>query len=410
MSPVPLLTSNPHSRRTTPTLGRPALSALVAVVLCSWAGPSRPAEEASSDRFAPWRITLLAAAPKEEGCFRAKYPSAAWERTECPKVQRPPVRPPRPGARASLIVGGSTTNDWAAHTSGAILNATGRFSKITGLSQITDICPTGSCACSGSGDGPGSYSLQMNTNWFKLGKSSAGKNLCPSGDNCQVYQQFYYQSIQGSASISMETWIENVGSSCPAGPWILEPVQYCDGSITNYCFLQAPYDTDVPVVSAADLKNAQLVGGFSGKEGGESAYVSFYMKGDDQIMLVNERLPEGVNLYPGWTTAEFNIFGAGNESVATANSGASLTAQVNIALADGSETLPACLKFSGTAEENSLNLISPCCQVAGPAPGILVFESNVSGATSPCQCGRLHTWDPTTASCQVIRPRKAPSP
>jgi hypothetical protein len=291
-----------------------------------------------------------------------------------------------------FIVGGTATNDLAAQTSGAILNTTGGFSKIANLSQLTDICGPPPCGC-GNGEGAGSYSLQMNTNHFKLGNN-------PSGES-QVYQQFVYQTAEGVGTIDMEAWIENPGARCPAGPWQFMNFTYCNGTMANYCELQSPI-VGAPAVSMADLQNVQMVGGFSGKEGSEGAYVSFFIKGDSQITLVSERLPADMNLYPGWTTAEFNVFGYGDGSVAMANPGASITAQVNIALANGSEALPSCQNFSGTAEQNSLNLSPPCCPIAAPAPGILVFETNVTGGKSPCQCGLFFHWNPSTATCQIV--------
>ncbi|MGB6177107.1 MAG: hypothetical protein WBF43_12405 [Methylocella sp.] len=101
-----------------------------------------------------------------------------------------------------------------------------------------------------------------------------------------------------------------------------------------------------------------------------------------------------------WQEAEFNVFGDGGGDQAVFNSGS--TVNVHTAVESGTTSAHSCDLQSFTGETNNLNLVSPCCSVAGvngETPAILLTESNAASAKSVCACPSGATWNVYYGSC-----------
>ena len=326
--------------------------------------------------------------PPKSGCFEAQYPSVVWQEVPCVKVQNTPLGAPgnslvpsgsatqKAGGPSPLHVGGGVADFLANVGSDSITMAKGSFSRVTGVTSVTDWRLDGDSWYSHDNW----YSLQMNTNNnFPVPEYCAG---------CTGWQQFAYRNGDTSSSY---VWIENFlfgyGASCPSSAWAYHPE-------IGACILDSP-GTYVPPQTLADLPKLVLKGQANAWTGTEYLDYAYFSAGNGKVYSMSQ--PASVlHLTNRWKTVEYNIFGWGGGSEARFLPNNSSTIIVNVDLWTLGQTfVPTCTGNGVTAEWNDLTLVSPCCPLAGnpfgdtPRPGITFAESNVAGA-SPAFCV---TWD-----------------
>jgi hypothetical protein len=323
-----------------PRIARIAIAAgVLSVTSLGFAGEAVDNTEARNQES--WREAIAQTEVPGEGCFRASYPSLAWNKVECAVAPNVPFRP-RSG-RISQTVGDG--NDYAAEvTTGLIKKTIGSFPKVTGVKTETGLL------------GPNDYSLQLNSNFM----NTAACNGASDPAKCLDWEQFVYSS--GYDAAFMQYWLINWNNRCPNG-WF---------SYSNDCYTNSAAVT-VPQEAITKLKTLKLSG--SGKKGtakkggidtlvftvGKQAYST---TGSDSV----------VDLATAWTESEFNIIGDGDGSEATFNSGSSLT--VKVAVTNGTKDAPTCASDAGTTgETNNLNLGS-CAGTGAATPFIEFIESN----------------------------------
>lgn len=296
---------------------------------------------------AEWRRAMSKTPLPKKGCFDASYPGNTWRETRCVPAPQIPYR--HASGAVSETVGDGTDYSATAWSSGTIADAEGNFRSVTGVTNAT----------------ASTFSLQLNTNVFSSPSACSGA-ANPSA--CSGWQQFIYSNY---GKVFMQYWLINYANTCPAG-W------YTYG---NDCWKNSMSKV-VPVQSITNLSNLVL---FGSTASGGTDMVTFqdvsdniYATGDDSVL----------NVAQGWTVAEFNIFGDGNGSQLTFNSGVTLVAQTAITMANGMLASPTCTTKGTTGETNNLNLVaSSCCPVAGTVgdlwPTIWFTESNAAGVTTP---------------------------
>ena len=284
-----------------------------------------------------WRAVMLRTPRPRKGCFQASYPVVKWQEVPC-----------APPTRRTYSVGHG--NDFSAKVPGLLTEATGSFDAVNSTGE-TGIF------------GPDSYSLQVNSSFFKS-PECAGAEI---PNNCQGWAQFIY--APSVAGVFIEYWLIHWGNvPCPAG-WT---------SVPPSCLLNTP-TMPVPVQKVSDLNQLSLTGTASAG-GMDSATLAtmnqIYTSAADDTTI---------HLAQGWNYAEFNIFGDGGSTAATFNAGSNLIVRTSVT--DGTQNAPACQGDGYTGETNNLTLVTPCCPYAGAKPAIVFDESNNPGAVSMCANG-----------------------
>jgi hypothetical protein len=308
--------------------------------------------DAESIAHNDWREFMTKNPAAEDGCFKAEYPSYAWEPMAC-KTLAPRARPmPRkPKIEAETVGNG---NDFVASAVGLITKTLGTFPKVTGVRSETGV---GVAAFGGGGIlGPNEYTLQINTNF--TGTTAA----CRGHNGCTVWQQFIYApdfQVQGEAAVFMQYWLINFGSlRCPGG-FMSDGAGDCFG---NSRAVAAP-DVPITALGSLTLSGSAVAGGNDTVVFNDGGRV-FSVSGKDTMLDIAQV----------WRQSEFNVVGNAGGSEADFNAGSSVT--VKIALTDGSAAAPRCVANSGsTGETNNLNL-GTCSTAGGATPSVQFTESN----------------------------------
>lgn len=320
------------------------------------------AAAAQAQAVASWHETIKEQAPSVEGCFRASFPSAAWqpERCEAPPsfVSVPPATDGNGLTTSARSVNADSVftvgngNDFAARTRSLTRSAVGSFPTVTGVTT-----------------GVADYSLQINTN------ISSNPTTCTQFgySSCQTWEQFIYSTdSDGSPSNGrtpvafIQDWFFAGSSSqynsvgCPSG-WFSYPAQLA-------CYRNSNA-VSVPLVSVSNIGTIKLTG--SATSGGVDT-VTFSVNGTAHSVSQSATT---LNINRIWNQSEFNIFGNGSDNpVVSFNRGSRVT--VNLAVNDGSTTAPTCLGNAGTTfEQNNLSL-GTCTATGGTTPHISFVESN----------------------------------
>lgn len=295
-----------------------------------------------------WHQAMARLALPKKGCFRASYPAAAWEETECLTA---PSRPYVPH-----IVGSGV--DFAAAQTWPISSITGSFQNITGLTSESG-ANSFDASCNALSTAANTYSLQLNTNRFAT-------SVC-SGASCKGWQQFLY-SNQGI--VWMQYWLIGYSGTCPSG-WTAFGAGYCYKNSAA---------TSVTTQSITNLGSLTLTG--SATSGGQDR-VTFATGSGSVFATASDSV---LGLAPSWNSAEFNVVGDGCGSQAVFNSGA--TIGVKLAITNGTSNSPICqtgAQFSGyTGESNNLNLVpSSGCPFGGTSPALQFVQTNASNVRAP---------------------------
>lgn len=230
----------------------------------------------------------------------------------------------------------------------------------------------------GPDSGSGSYSLQLNTQYFATAACGAIKH-------CWGWVQFVYRNAPRDRRANLEIWDWLVSSNakplsgCPPNfGW-----QSSSSSSGGDCWQTSPV-IEVPNQPITKLAEVSLTGAAS------STGDSIELAVDDTLYAVQNAQDDGVvDLSKYWNFAEFNVFGystAGSKpSSAKFNTGSSVT--VSVEVDDGKKAAPQCMGgYSTTFEVNNLSLgAAPSNPPALEHPSILFSESNPVSGTRGCE-------------------------
>lgn len=316
-----------------------ALPAALSLCLAATAqAATAPTVDANASLHETWRASLARVKPPHEGCFHASFPNASWQEVACSTKPATPYIP-RSGHSGFTVGNG---NDYSAVVTGIISQGVGSFPSVTGVTKET-----------GYGGSPNTYSLQLNSQFFK----SAACSGAATPSKCLGWQQFVYSSSEGIAF--MQYWLINYGSKCPKGAgW---------ASYSGSCYKNSA-EVSVPNQLIAQLANLAVTGAAT-------------VGGSDTIMLTTASdaysasgLDTVVDLGVSWDAAEFNIVGDGGGSNAKFNKKSTVT--VNIALSDGLTAAPTCKANAGTTGETNNLTLGACTTSGGPTPSVQFTEAN----------------------------------
>lgn len=322
-----------------------------------------------------WRKSIMALPRPPKGCFTATYPEKAWRTTPCkPSKPHKLFLPRRHGWTRIDVVGGAGP-DFSATVTGHISEAEGSFDQVTGVTS-TNV-----------------YSLQLNTAPFSTSTCSGSPN-----SGCHGWQQFVYESSGGGF---IQYWLLGygpTGTSCPTprhtncAPGLSYSDGWCPVQIDLIpndpnpiqCVVNAVNESAAPAEPMTSLGQLRLTGTAAGVGGAT----------DDAITVAVGSTPYGAsgsNYFPDlgsqWQEAEFNVFGDGNSSQATFNSGSTL--EVRTEVTSGSTSGPGCQLHTFTAESNNMTLSNtpPPTPTPLPAPALVFSQSNPgpsSGGVATC--------------------------
>ena len=326
----------------------------------------RSGERFSSEgakRLRQWRTFMAQQSLPRKGCFSAVYPSTDWSAALCTPAPEIPTTPKR-GTRP-LVVG--NTNDISAQApSGFISTAIGSFDSVNVTSESSPIANSGSAVAN-------AYTLQVNTNFF-------ASSVCSGAGNptqCRGWEQFVFWNDGSSGGAFIQYWLIRYNHSCPSGQsWN----QFSfTGSTDIYCWKDdSGGSVAVPNQPITNLAQLSLSGAVSATSDSVTMFVgtTAYARAGDNA----------VNAASGWTTAEFNVFGAGGSSAgggeATFNSGASITPRTRIFY--GGRTAPTCVAQGFTGETNNLSFGPSAPTPSQPGPAVIFNEISAGGASSNC--------------------------
>lgn len=324
---------------------------------------SPPAPQASllavSTSHAAWRRSLRHARLPGAGCFKASYPSTRWLRIACSTQRVWPEFLPRI----------HSNGDYSASVKPNIIaSATGSFPVVSGVRGVGS-------TNAGSDSGTGSFSLQLNSQFFPT-------SACGAVAHCRGWIQFVYRNgpLHKRANLEIWDWLVSSTSTplsrCP--PNFGWHASSSSGGVDCY---QTSRFVGLARRQVTKLAEMSLTGAAS--SAGDSVELAvggtvYAVRQSDSILDVSSH----------WNFAEFNIFGystAGSSpSSARFNAGSSVT--VSVEVDDGSTAAPQCLgNYSTTEEINNLTLGAPPANSPElENPSILFTESNPGKGTRGC--------------------------
>jgi hypothetical protein len=309
-----------------------------------------------------WHDALVANKLPSAGCFTATYPSTQWSRIACvtpPHVYFPVPRSQHPQLGQTVGDGNDFTIDTTPHI---ISTATGAFPKVSGVKTVV------------SGGSQGSYTLQLNSNFFQTAQ-------CGSLANCVGWSQFVFFNPGPSSNqgfLFIQDWLVATKSSftqCPPGKgW---------ENLGIGCVQNSPGSVGLPALNVTDLASATVTG--DAAKSGDSIYM---MVGKQAYGMKNIQGDGITDLSKHWAGSEFNVIGNGGGDQAIFNSGSKIT--VSIEANDGVKTKPTCPAQSGTTgETNNLFLVqAPAKMQKYKYPSIEFSMSSKEGKTQTCNAAK----------------------
>jgi hypothetical protein len=314
-----------------------------------------------------WGRSMMRVSLPGAGCFEAAYPTVAWSRVACVAAPHLPLTLPRRGALNAAVIG--DRRDYNISESPRLIStAIGSFPDVIGVKRIRTVSVPalgGGCIC-----GNGTYSLQLNANFFST--AACGKNA-----NCVGWEQLVYlnpiEAHTTTGALITQDWLVRTTANakpltCPSKPagWLTS-----DGD----CYWSSPTIT-IPTIPIAQLDEISM--SLHAQSRDDSA---FLVAGTTAYGMKTQRDFMGLSRH--WTAAEFNVFGDCCASRAILNHGSTIA--VRLEADDGSTAAPTCQANTGeTGETNSLSLIAaPSSAPEQKYPSILFGESNAAGGGSP---------------------------
>lgn len=303
-----------------------------------------------------WQTRISQLAKPAQGCYKAAYPSVAWQKTACATPSKTPMTPkqavplaPHPGPRPMVVGNGDDIS--AKAPSGFIFNSIGSFDTVSGVTSESSPA---------NGSGPpvaNAYSLQLNTDFFVT-------TACSTNPSCRGWEQFIYANDGTSGLGFMQYWLVNYAFACPAGWFTYAP----------HCYRNSPFGVVVPNQPITNLVNLKVSG--TANPGSDSV-TTF-------VGLTAYTVAGGnyVNASAGWKISEFGVFADGGGYQANFNAGASINVRTQINY--GGTAAPICVAQGFTGETNNLAFGSPPPPATPPGPAILVNENTSNSSTANC--------------------------
>jgi hypothetical protein len=290
-----------------------------------------------------------------EGCFTAKYPSAAWSRTACARPSRTYFPVPRPHFQLGQVVGNYA--DYEANAAPQIIStAVGEFPIVQGVKREK------------SRGARNDYSIQLNSNYFQTA-------ACVTLPNCQGWSQFVYVNPRHghTGRLFIQNWLftfTGYFNACPTKGWIF---------LGYACVKNSREALDIPNIDISQLGSVTLTGAAS--PSGDSVHMTI---GTIAYGMKKAQSDGITDLSQNWQGAEFNVFGGGGGDQANINPGSTIT--VSIQVDDGISTAPICAAHSGTTgETNNLNLVAaPASPNQYQYPSIEFTETSQASTTATC--------------------------
>jgi hypothetical protein len=342
-------------------IGAIATIAVTGTLLLAQQSKQRQGASEEAKKRRDWAVAMHRRGPPAKGCYTATYPSTEWKKVPCkptPKIPFIPRRGPRP-----FVVGSG--NDISAQApSGSISQAFGYFENISNVTSETGLVGNSGMPVANA------YSLQINTNFMTGTACSASPNA-----NCRVWEQFVYLNTGSAGLAFIQYWLLQYNTTCPAG-WN----QFSfTGDTDIYCYRNnSAGGVAVPNQPVTNIDNWTLSGTATATGDGIGMF--------DGSTLHTQAGDNFVSASSGWTSAEFNVFGAGGSSAgggqANFNSGAQVDTRTQIIY--GSNGAPTCLAQGTTGETNNLSFGPTAPGVTGPGPAVIFTQSIAGGAASNC--------------------------
>ncbi len=226
------------------------------------------------------------------GCFKATYPNAVWQRTQCTAA---PLVP--------LTVGKG--NDWVVNApSGKLMGRSiGSFTTVESTSVFGE---TDSLA------GANAFSLQVNSQTFTTSTIYTGSVFAATG-----WEQFVFLS---SGAIYIQYWLIGYHSTYGGCPGLGPPGGSSWAQSGTNCWANSP-SNGAPSESPNGLVQLSL-GGYANQNGSGNDKVNFCVY--ETSCYVEVLTDHVLDLYKHWSQSEFNVFGWGNSSQANFNSGTTI--------------------------------------------------------------------------------------
>jgi hypothetical protein len=317
-----------------------------------------------------WRTKIVQAPLPKKGCFAASYPSLQWREVACATASNQPgvPAPARGGPSPGTV--GNYTNDYLAQVMGHITQASGSFPLVTNVTGESETDITGGPVLNSTDV----YSLQLNTNWFNTTAA-----VCTAHPSCTGWEQFFLwnpgPASPSSPSAYIEYWLIAYNAACPSG-WHSQAG--VPTATDTSCWVDSqPVAVAPQSIPITNLGSLSLTA--TANEGGSGMDTVITVPGTTAHAMGADSM---LNLAPGWTEAEFNIFGDTARRQANFNANATIVVQTTVH--SGTTAAPTCLKRSYTGETNNLTLVGAPVFSTAPAPAIEFTESNVPGAPAAC--------------------------
>ncbi|MDR2991808.1 MAG: hypothetical protein LBU72_07800 [Burkholderiaceae bacterium] len=325
-----------------------------------------------------WQGIVKKTLPPGAGCFNASYPSTQWQAVDCanpfaqtqsvPESSRAQAQAisqlsntgTKAGQRLSLLANaqaisqltntGMVGNGYAI-SEPSISYAEGSFLNVSGVTSIKD-----------DSAGDNMYSLQLNTNWFRVPYGTAS---CDNSNGCTGWVQFVLQNYPTDALISIWYWLDGV-SQCPnnlkwnGGECVYTQVQTIPQPLGNI--------------------NDQVT--LSGQTANGIDTVILMMGGQAYSLATSSILT--AQFSQSWSQAQFNILGFGDGSAVSFNNGSSFVVNISGSDGGGYSHLSNCYNYGDTGEQNTLNHNSPCCAYGGSKPSIAFMEGTSTTNWASC--------------------------
>jgi hypothetical protein len=342
-------------------LAATALAATALAVVGLSAGSASAATQPIVRTKAAWQADIAHVRQPGRGCYRASYPTLAWQDVKCVAAPKLPLVP-APLAKSAGHAGAMAVGDgqdYSAQVSGLISHATGTFQNVSsGITEKGQVGGSGSKVTN-------SFSLQLNTQFF-AGSPACSGSSDPS--DCLAWQQFAYTYEDSSIGyIFMQYWLINYDATCPSG-WYA----YSDDCYTN------SNAAEVGRLTASQLAEVQLSG--SAASGGNDGVSLSLGSGQATTVTANDST---IDLAVNWNTTEWGVFGDGGGSEAYFGANTSLEAQTALTASSGSSA-PSCVSEGFTGETNNLNLTATPALGSESSPTMASEQTNGTSGTASC--------------------------
>ncbi len=213
------------------------------------------------------------------------------------------------------------------------------------------------------------YSLQLNTNFFKdTAKCAGSKNAA----GCGAGQQFVFSQTGGGGELSFEYVLVGYaldGSKCPGG--------YAE--VEGNCYKSSPRTPLPKLVKVSELATVS----FEAKADGPGNLDSIVMITGNGSAVATGAADE-LDLGPSkeWKRAEFGVFGWANESVAEFSPNTTITTNTAVNSTPLSDVAPICAKGAlHTLEANNLNFEGT--PALGPQSSPTISSRQTNGTVEP---------------------------